>query len=207
MSLLVLALGYLLGSIPFSYIIARLVRGIDIRAVGTGNVGAHNVMWEVGRIAGLAALCLDTGKGAGAVLLARGLGADGWTTVACGLVAVVGHIFPLWLGFRGGGGMATSLGIGLTLLPLEGSICLAFFLVLYLVVTHNIAFSAGVVLVLASLLAWAFDRELPLRLAPLMLAAVMLVPQLPGVVRLWREADDKRALILDEFIFDRDARI
>ncbi len=207
MNLPALAVGYLLGSIPFSYIIARLVRGIDIRTVGTGNVGGHNVMLEVGRIAGLAALCLDAGKGAGAVLLARGLGADGWTTVACGVAAVAGHIFPLWLAFRGGGGMATSLGVGLTLLPLEGGICLALFLVLYLAVTRNIAFSAGVALLRASPLAWAFGRELPLSLASLMLAALMLLHQLPEVLRMWREAEDKRALILNKFILDRDARI
>ena len=96
-----LVLGYLLGSIPFSYLVARSVSGLDIRTAGTRNVGARNVMCEVGRISGTVAITLDTAKGLAAVRLAQTLAPTDWTIVLCGAAAVVGHIFPIWLRFQG----------------------------------------------------------------------------------------------------------
>ncbi|MCH8926216.1 MAG: glycerol-3-phosphate acyltransferase, partial [Proteobacteria bacterium] len=101
--------GYLLGSIPFGLLLARLAGLGDIRGIGSGNIGATNVL-RTGR-KGLAAatLLLDGGKGAGAVLLAGLWGPDPQLMAALG--AVLGHIFPLWLRFRGGKGVATVLGV------------------------------------------------------------------------------------------------
>jgi acyl phosphate:glycerol-3-phosphate acyltransferase len=104
--------GYLLGSIPFGYVIVRLTKGTDVRAAGSGNIGATNVNRVAGAGAGLVTLLLDMGKGYCAVWLAdrAGGGNAGWMAVT-GLAAVVGHLFPVWLKFRGGKGVATAVGV------------------------------------------------------------------------------------------------
>jgi acyl phosphate:glycerol-3-phosphate acyltransferase len=115
--LLALAFGYLLGSIPFGLVLTKLTGGPDPRAVGSGNIGATNVL-RTGR-KGLAAATLigDMLKGTVAVLLAQqfGLGAAIAGGLAAGLGAVLGHLFPVWLGFRGGKGVATYIGVLLAL--------------------------------------------------------------------------------------------
>jgi len=104
-----LALGYLIGSVPFGLVLTRIAGLGDIRKIGSGNIGATNVL-RTGR-KGLAALTLllDGGKGAAAVLLAAQWGPD--TAVSAGAGALLGHLFPVWLGFRGGKGVATALGV------------------------------------------------------------------------------------------------
>ena len=120
---LVLLAAYLLGSIPFGYLIVRAKEGADVRETGSGGTGATNVTRRAGKGAGLVTLLLDALKGAIAVLLARWLlaapdfGINWWVTAAA-ILAVVGHIFPVWLGFRGGKGVATGVGVFLTLSPL-----------------------------------------------------------------------------------------
>jgi acyl phosphate:glycerol-3-phosphate acyltransferase len=101
---------YLLGSVPWSYLIVKLARGRDVRTVGSGNAGATNVMRAAGKAAGAAALLLDCGKGIAAVSVARALGASSTVIGAAAAAVVVGHVFPVFLGFRGGKGVATSAG-------------------------------------------------------------------------------------------------
>jgi acyl phosphate:glycerol-3-phosphate acyltransferase len=107
---LTLAASYLLGSIPFSYLVAQFFGVRDVRQVGSGNVGATNVMRNAGKAAGVVALLLDAGKGAAATLVA--LQVDPATTLPAlaAAAAVVGHVFPVWLSFRGGKGVATGAG-------------------------------------------------------------------------------------------------
>jgi len=119
---LIAAMAYLLGSIPFGLLVSRLGGAGDIRRIGSGNIGATNVM-RTGR-KGLAAttLLLDALKGLAAVLLARAL-SPGYTDYAmatAAFMAVFGHCFPIWLGFRGGKGVATGLGVTIALSPLTG---------------------------------------------------------------------------------------
>jgi acyl phosphate:glycerol-3-phosphate acyltransferase len=105
--------GYLLGSIPFGLILSKLAGYGDIRRVGSGNIGATNVLRTGNASLALATLLLDGGKGALAVLAAARWG-EGATLIAA-IAAVLGHAFPVWLGFRGGKGMATTLGVLLAL--------------------------------------------------------------------------------------------
>lgn len=107
------ALGYLLGAIPFGLLLTRLAGLGDIRAIGSGNIGATNVLRTGRRGLAAATLALDAAKGAAAVLLADRVLAPGIAEAAwlAGLGAVIGHVFPLWLGFRGGKGVATALGV------------------------------------------------------------------------------------------------
>lgn len=118
MSLPLLALlGYAIGSIPWSFLVARLFGVKDVRAVGSGNVGATNVMRSAGKGPGILALLLDGSKGAVTVMLARGLTTSEAEVCAAGLCAVIGHLFPVWLGFRGGKGVSTGAGLFLPLAP------------------------------------------------------------------------------------------
>ncbi len=119
---IIIIVAYLLGSIPFGYLIVKLSGGGDVRAVGSGGMGATNVTRRAGKGAGVLTLVLDALKGVAAVALARWLLAPGfgvnWWVAAAALAAIVGHIFPVWLRFRGGKGVATGLGVFVGLSPL-----------------------------------------------------------------------------------------
>jgi len=112
-------LGYLLGSIPFGLILTRNV-GVDIRSIGSGNIGATNVLRTGRKGLALATLLLDGGKGAVAVLVARWIDGSDWLPLAAGVGAVFGHNFPVWLKFKGGKGVATTLGMMLAAQPAVG---------------------------------------------------------------------------------------
>ena len=117
--LLVVIIAYLIGSIPFGYLIVRRKVGDDIRQSGSGGTGATNVSRKAGKVAGVFTLVLDALKGSVAVLIARvvlGPSLDvGWWVAAAAIATIVGHIFPVWLGFKGGKGVATGVGVFLIL--------------------------------------------------------------------------------------------
>lgn len=121
---------YLLGAIPFGLLLGKLFGSADVRKAGSGNIGATNVARVAGPIAGIFTLALDAAKGAAAVWLAARFANESavWTTIA-GLAALLGHCFPIWLGFRGGKGVATGAGVFLVLCPLAllGSVALFVF--------------------------------------------------------------------------------
>lgn len=119
--ILAAVLGYLLGSIPFGVVVTKLMGLGDLRQIGSGNIGATNVLRTGNKAAAFATLMLDGGKGAVAVLAARALAGEDAAQLA-GLAAFLGHLFPVWLGFRGGKGVATFLG---TLLALAFPVGLA----------------------------------------------------------------------------------
>lgn len=121
--LLTITTAYLLGSIPFGYLLVRLFRKEDVRSTGSGNIGATNVARAGGTTLGLLTLLFDALKGYVAVLIAMHLApntAHGPSTlaVAAAVAAVLGHVFPIWLRFRGGKGIATALGVFIALVPL-----------------------------------------------------------------------------------------
>ena len=113
-----ISIAYLLGSIPFGYILVRLFRREDVRQQGSGNIGATNVARSGGTKLGVVTLLLDIGKAYAAVVIARHLAPGVYDVqVAAAVAAVVGHVFPVWLGFRGGKGVATGLGSFLLIAP------------------------------------------------------------------------------------------
>ena len=132
MPAVLLALAYLIGSIPFSFLVARAFAGKDVRQEGSGNVGATNVARTAGKLAGILALAGDLAKGVLVIVIARwmvarpewpfGAGPQPWQSremwiALAGLVAVLGHMFPVWLRFHGGKGVATAAGVVLALDP------------------------------------------------------------------------------------------
>lgn len=127
-------IGYALGSLPIGYLVAQRARGVDLRQVGSGNVGAANVYRTTGLAIAIAVMLADIGKGALAVLL------GGAHPVAAGVAAVVGHVYPIWLRFRGGKGVATASGVFALLAPIPALLAAATFA---LVVTRTRFVSLG----------------------------------------------------------------
>jgi glycerol-3-phosphate acyltransferase PlsY len=128
-SALIAVLSYVIGSFPAGYLAGRIA-GVDIRTVGSGNVGATNVLRALGKRFGYPVFLIDFGKGAVAVILSRLIAKSGGSNentielagMLSGICAVVGHSFPLWLKFRGGKGVATSIGVLFALMPLAAAI-------------------------------------------------------------------------------------
>ncbi len=146
--------GYILGSIPSAYLAGRLRRGIDIREVGSKNMGALNVYYEVGTAEAALVTLADLGKGIGAILLARWVSGIsdpliapfGPVTAAAGVAAVLGHVFPVFLKFRGGKGGATAIGTLIFLMPWAVPFLFVVFAVA-LTITRNPTFSYSLLLI------------------------------------------------------------
>jgi glycerol-3-phosphate acyltransferase PlsY len=130
--ILSISVAYLLGSIPFGYLLVRIFRNEDIREHGSGNIGATNVARSGAKGLGVATLLLDLGKAYLAVILAGHFGAGNYDLeVAAAVAAVLGHVFPMWLGFRGGKGVASALGVFLALTWPSGVAILLVFAVVF----------------------------------------------------------------------------
>ena len=129
-------LGYLLGSVPFGMVVARVMGLGNLRDIGSGNIGATNVLRTGNKLAAFLTLVFDAGKGAVAVLIARALLGEDAAQLA-GVCAFLGHLFPVWLGFKGGKGVATFLGILLALNFFVGLACCATWLVFALVFRYS----------------------------------------------------------------------
>jgi acyl phosphate:glycerol-3-phosphate acyltransferase len=190
----VIIIAYLLGSIPFGYLIVRATEGADIRQTGSGGTGATNVSRRAGKIAGVITLVLDAVKGAVAVVIAKlilGLptfAAGGhagsplqslvttevyWWIAAAAVAVIVGHIFPIWLRFRGGKGVATGVGVLLMLAPIAVVLAAGIF-ILVVVLTRYVSLGsilAAISIPLFVLLQNAFIRPIE-SLAPIMSAAI-----------------------------------
>lgn len=156
---LVPLIGYLLGSVPFGYLLVKSTRGADIRTVGSGNIGATNV-YRKSRWAGILTLLLDGGKGYLSVLIAGWLGGGlEWQSIAA-VSAIFGHLFTVWLGFKGGKGVATGCGAYLALSPLAVGTTLIVFVAI-LVLTRYISLAS--ILATAAFPLWVFLFHEPLQ--------------------------------------------
>lgn len=170
--LVIVAIGaYLMGSVPFGIVVTRLFGLGDIRKIGSGNIGATNVLRTGSKSAALATVLLDAGKGLLAVLLAaRFIGPD--AAQVAGLFAFLGHLLPIWLGFRGGKGVATLLGVLVGLAPLVGLIAFGAWLFTFFVYRIS-SLSAIVAAVLTPLVAYIVGFEELTAL--ILLTAVLLI--------------------------------
>ena len=180
--------GYILGSIPFGIVIARVFGLGDLRTIGSGNIGATNVLRTGNKTAALLTLILDSGKGAAAVLIARALAAEDAVQIA-GVAAFLGHCFPVWLGFRGGKGVATFLGLLLAyFFPLGLAACATW------AVTAVILRISSLSALVAALLApvWAAMLGLPQAiLMTLALAVLIFIRHRPNIERLMAGTEPK----------------
>ena len=155
LGILVIVIGYLLGSIPSAYIMARLRKGVDIREFGVGNAGAVNVFRHIGIWEGSVVGVADVAKGAVAILVAQALSVSEFWWLGAGFTASLGHNFPVFLGFKGGKGSGTAIGIFLLLVPKEMGLALGI-MALTILITHNLVFALGIGFAFLPLLIWLF---------------------------------------------------
>jgi len=182
MAAVVLA-AYLIGSIPFALILARRW-GADLRQVGSGNLGAANVMRASGVAAGMLVAALDMGKGAASVWLATRIGDGAELPAAAGLAAIIGHVYPVWLRFRGGKGVATACGAFSMLTPLAVPPALAIFAIVVWLTQYV---SLGSVLASMALppIAYALGTPAPAVIAAAAASALIVFRHRSNVSRVW----------------------
>jgi len=180
-----LLIAYLVGAIPTAYLITKAVKGVDIRALGSGNPGATNVFRSVGRGAGIITLIADMAKGYAPVWLAQRYFAGMWVPVAAGLAAVIGHTWPVFLRFKGGKGVATSAGVFLALLPFSTVLALLAFAVGFGISKHVSIGSLCGAIVLPGAAFWRHGPSPEAWLA-VALALLILFRHVPNIKRLAR---------------------
>jgi glycerol-3-phosphate acyltransferase PlsY len=176
-------LGFLLGSIPSGLWIAR-ARGVDLRRVGSGNIGATNAIRAIGPRWGGLVFALDTAKGAVAALLGGG---HVPTALAAGAAAVLGHVFSPWAGFKGGRGVATSLGVFLAILPVPALLALGIWILLFVVSRRVSVGSLGAALAYPFLVAWRAPHDeyrAAMLIASVLIAALVVIRHIPNIRRL-----------------------
>jgi len=172
--LLVVIIAYLLGSIPFGYLIVRKKLGDDIRQTGSGGTGATNVSRRAGKQAGVLTLVLDALKGSVAVLVAKQLAPHAeWIVAAAAIAVIAGHMFPVWLGFRGGKGVATGVGVFLILAPIA-LLCAGIIFVVIVWLTRYVSLGSITAAVTIPLFIWlqSVFVEPVVELQSLLIAAV-----------------------------------
>lgn len=179
----VILAAYLIGSIPFALILARRW-GADLRLVGSGNLGAANVMRASGVSAGLLVAALDAGKGAASVWMAMRIGDGSGLPAAAGLAAIVGHIYPIWIRFRGGKGVATACGVFSMLTPAAVPPALALFAAIVWL-TKYISLGSVVAAVVLAPIAYALGSPAPALIAASAAAAIIVFRHRSNLLRIW----------------------
>ena len=201
---------YLLGSVPAAYLVAKWSRGIDIRQYGSGNVGASNVLAVVSKWLAIPVTIFDIGKGALTVWAAQLLGLGAAQQVIIGIITIIGHIWPVFLRFRGGRGIFTTLGIILILSPKLG---LAVVVLTYLFAPFR-QLSLGVLVGLTSLpvLSWflsqplGIEKPLPLTLGLVAILLLAIFRRLTAPRSPVTASVPRGELIINRLLFDRDIR-
>jgi glycerol-3-phosphate acyltransferase PlsY len=181
--ILSIIIGYLLGSIPTAYIVSRVRKGIDIRNVGSGNMGGANVMREIGTHEGVFVGLFDIAKGAGAILISQALNVSELWVFGAGFAALVGHSFPVFAGFRGGRGSATIIGIFLVLAPKAMLVTLVVVAIPFFT-TRKFMAALFIGFGLLPLFIWLLEGSLMLVRYALVIDLFMLVRNLPDLRRL-----------------------
>jgi glycerol-3-phosphate acyltransferase PlsY len=183
---------YLLGSVSFSVVVVRLIQGLDVRTVGSGNAGATNVLRAAGRRAGALVLALDVGKGITAVAVPRALDAPPSVVGGAAVAVVVGHVFPVFFGFRGGKGVATAAGALGLLTPAAVALGLAVFVAVvawkrYVSLGSVVGAAAFPLLVALSLrLGWLPSGDTWLLLPSTAVALIVIGRHATNLRRLWQ---------------------
>jgi len=184
LAFLMISCAYALGSIPFGLLITKIAGHGDIRKFGSGNIGATNVMRKSGKLLAFITFALDAGKGVLAILLTYFLCDDYLLMVIVGVVSVLGHIFPIWLDFKGGKGVATGIAVFMALLPLLGILACLYWLVTFFI-TKISAVAAMVTFALVPVTAYFLSYDPRLVLASAFLSVIVI----------WRHTDNIKKLL------------
>ncbi len=194
-----ISMAYLIGSVPTALWVSRIFFGIDIREHGSGNMGATNTFRVLGTWYGIFVLVIDMGKGIAAVQLYRCLHTDDWWSheimfwqLVFGLVAIAGHIFPVFAGFRGGKGVATLFGVVLAIQPWTALISVLAFLIVVLLTRYISAGSLAGVIVFAACVFFVFrETDLYIRWFAGLSALLVIFLHRKNLLRLWKGTENK----------------
>lgn len=189
-------IGYLLGSIPTAYIVSRVRKGIDIRNIGSRNMGGANVMREIGAREGVLVGLIDVAKGAGAILIAQALDIPELWVFGAGFAALVGHNFPVFARFRGGRGAATIIGIFLVLAP-EAILITLVVIAIPFFTTRKFGAALLIGFALLPLFIWLLESSLALVRYALVIDAFMLIRNISGIKQIVSKG------IIKDMIYDR----
>lgn len=194
--------GYLIGALPTAYIVGRLLKGIDIRDVGSRNMGAMNVIFQVGPFWGILVLFVDMAKGTAVVILARYLDTSLTVELVAGAVAIAGHAFPVYLKFRGGKGGATALGVLAFMIPQAIPYYLAI-LVILMVTTRFLTLSYSLAFLSAPVVCWLVYDSATLVIYSSLLILVLAVRYIPRLKQMRSAAGGWRRVFLRSSLKDR----
>ena len=195
-AIIAIGIAYLLGSIPSAYIAGHLLRGIDIRQVGGGNMGAVNTLREIGLVPGLLVLVTDIAKGALAVVIALQLDLSLILILISGFAAVVGHNWPVFLRFKGGKGAATTIGVLFALVPLEFAISLALILTI-IVITSNVRLGIIIGLLILPFIIWQINGSGILITYSAAMFLFLCIRSLPSTREVMTSVNRRKNLIFD----------
>lgn len=189
--LLLVVIAYLLGSIPFGYLIVRKKLGADIRQSGSGGTGATNVSRRAGKAAGVVTLVLDALKGSLAVLVAKELAPNvDWLIAAAAIAAILGHMFPVWLGFRGGKGVATGVGVFSILAPFA-VLCAGIIFVVIVSLTRYVSLGSIIAAATIPLFVWLRSDSRPVLTAAIVGALLIVFAHRGNIARLARGTESR----------------
>jgi acyl phosphate:glycerol-3-phosphate acyltransferase len=194
--------GYLIGSFPTAYIVARLRKGVDIRDVGSRNLGAMNVFYKVGFAWGLPVLAVDIGKGVAGVALARYLGTGLIVQMLAGVAVVIGHSFPIFLKFHGGRGGASCIGILIYFMPWGTPIYAGLFGLL-LLITRFPTLSYSLAFLCFPFIGWLIYHRWELAVYSIGLVVVPLLKYIPRIIEMRRQGGSWKHVVYRKNIKDR----
>lgn len=187
---------YLLGAIPFGYLAGKLLKGIDIRKYGSGNLGATNVYRTIGKIAGIVVLLLDISKGLLAVVVVNYFMEKSLTInrelilIIAGMCAVAGHNWPIYLSFKGGKGVATSVGVFIGLAPIAMIICMSLFVII-VVIWRYVSLGSIVIAFSLPLLVYYLNYGIYLTIFSIMVGIFIILRHISNIKRLFYGTENK----------------
>lgn len=202
MVIIALLAAYIIGSFPTAYIVARLRKGVDIREIGSHNLGAMNVFYKIGFWDGMVVLLTDIGKGAGGVALAEILDVSlAWQMIA-GVMVVVGHNFPVWLKFKGGKGGAACIGILMFFMPWGVPIYLGLFLLIMAIIrTPTISYSLA--FIAFPFIGWFINHSWEFAVYSIGLVLLPLIRYIPRLLEMRQTGGSWRHVVYRKSLKDR----
>ncbi|QHW34921.1 glycerol-3-phosphate 1-O-acyltransferase PlsY [Paenibacillus rhizovicinus] len=190
-TVLTVLISYLLGSVSFSILIAKWVKGIDIRNYGSGNAGATNTLRVLGKGPGIAVFLLDIAKGIVAVILGIYAAGGDWGPALCGLAAIAGHNWPVWFGFKGGKGIATTVGV-MASLAIVPTLVAGVVAIVSIAITRFVSLGSLIFALLVPIFIWNFgDKPQSYVWAALVICLLAFVRHRTNIVKLMQGKENK----------------
>jgi len=182
-------IGYLIGSIPFGVLTGK-IKGVDIRKVGSGNIGATNIYRNLGALPAIIVFILDLLKGSAAVWVALFIIPSPLIAVTSGIAAVIGHMYPVFIGFKGGKGSATSLGVLLGIAP-DLFVITMIYVAAAIAVTRYVSVTSITGVILVAILMFLFHKPVEYLIAAIIVAVLIIIRHIPNIKRLLAGTEPK----------------